>query len=234
MESLFVPLAFVAFPLAVAVVGATIAWRAPAGTRRRRTLLGFAVALIAIPVVFFVLMLTGETIDDLGVGPGLAMLGPWLLAAIALLTLAVARPDLTLRVLAILAIVPIGFGIWSAVDPSGFGAWLDGAGPLNLVASYLLITTATVVALRRPRSAGLWILVIAGVPAVLPLLVMGGAESREGIIAALNVPALVAAVLMVLAGTPGFVDPAEHGGPARPDRPPSESDRDRGRLSHAG
>lgn len=240
MESLFVPLAFLAFPVAFAGVGVVLAWWARPGRPRRRILLGFGVTLIALPVAFFMLMLTGETIAELGYGEGLAMIGPWALAAVALLALAWTRPPVALAILAVLAVVPLGFGVWSTVDAAGFGAWLDVVGPVNLIATYLLIVTAAVVALRRPWAAGVLIAVIAAVPAVLPLLVPGEGQSRELVIGALNAPPVVAAVLLMLAGTPSFVGRQDRGGrggatPSQRHRkaPDDRSDREPSRMDPA-
>lgn len=225
MESLFVPLAFVAFPLAVAAVVVALAWRVRPGAARRRILLGFGVTLIALPVAFFTMMLVGETIMELGYSEGLAMIGPWALAAVAFVALAWTRPTLTLWLVGVLALIPLGFGVWSTVDAAGFGAWLDVVGPVNLIASYLLIVTATIVAVRRPWAAGVLIAVIAAVPALLPLLVPGEGQSREWIIFALHAPPVVAAGLMMLAGSPRFVDSEGRGGGVstkRPGRPSSD------------
>jgi hypothetical protein len=100
VESLFVPLFFVAFPASIAVVGALLAFRAGVEVARRRILLGFAWTLIAVPLAFFLMMLIGEAISDLGAGPVLAAVGPWLLAALAFVVLAWTRPTLTLGLLA--------------------------------------------------------------------------------------------------------------------------------------
>jgi hypothetical protein len=226
MESLFVPLFFLAFPLALALLGGVLAWRAERPIRRRRILTGFAWTLIGIPTAFFVLMLVGYSIDDPGPAEALPMLGVWTLAAIAYLILAWVQPKLSVRLLAVLSAVPIGLGVWSAVDAGGFGGWLDQVGPVNLIVTYLLVLTGAVAAARRPREAGVVIVILAGVPAVLPLLVPSEALSRELIIAALNLPAVIAAVLLILAGTPAFT---EHGPRADREPPPGRHERAAGR-----
>ncbi len=225
MESLFVPLFFVALPAALALLGAVLAWRAQRPRVRRRLALGFAWVLIGVPVAFFVMMLVGESIADLGLAQAAGVLIGWIAAAIAFVTLAWLRPGATVRLLALLSVAPIGLGVWSMLDPAGFGAWLDQVGPLNLVLTYLLIATATVVSPRRPRAAGMLILVIAGVPAVLPLLVAGEGIARELTIGALSLPPMFAAALMILAGTPGFVGHA----PGPGERPPGQRERPDGR-----
>ena len=226
MESLFVPLFFLAFPLALALLGAVLAWRAERPARRRGILKGFAWTLIGVPTAFFILMLVGESITDLGAAEALPMLGVWTLAAIAYLTLAWVRPKLSVRLLAVLSVLPIGLGVWSAVDAGGFGGWLDQVGPLNLVVTYLLVLTAAVVAAHRPRPAGVLMAIIAGVPALLPLLVPSEALSRELIIGALNLPAVIAAVLLILAGTPSFTEHAPH---VDREPPPGRHERAAGR-----
>ena len=225
MESLFVPLFFVALPAALALLGAVLAWRAPRPRVRRRLALGFAWVLIGVPVAFFVMMLVGSSIADLGLARAAGMLIGWIAAAIAFVTLAWSRPGATVRLLALLSVAPIGLGVWSMLDPAGFGAWLDQVGPLNLVLTYLLIATATVVSPRRPRAAGILILVMAGVPAVLPLLVAGEGIARVLMTGALSLPPVFAAVLMILAGTPRFVEHAT--GPG--ERPPGQRERPEGR-----
>jgi hypothetical protein len=233
VESLFVPLFFVALPAALAALGAVLAWRAQRPVVRRRLALGFAWVLIGVPVAFFVMMLVGESIMDLGLARAAGMLIGWIAAAIAFVTLAWLRPGATVRLLAVLALAPIGLGVWSMLDPAGFGAWLDQVGPLNLVLTYLLIATATVVSLRRPRAAGVLILVMAGVPAVLPLLVAGEGIARELTIGALALPPMFAAVLMILAGTPGFVQHAPRPSVRPPDEGQRPSDRPPPRMERA-
>jgi hypothetical protein len=237
VESLFVPLFFVAFPLALALLGAALARRAGSALARRRVLLGFAWTLVGVPLALFLLMLIGESIADMGAGPALAAMGPWLLAAVGFLVLAWIRPALTLALLAGLAAVPLGLGLWSTLDPAGFGAWLDRVGPINLVASQFLVVIAALAARRRPRPAGALIVVITSVPALLPLLAPGAGLRRELVVGALSLPALLAGVLMILAGTPGFVGRAsgEGGGP-RPGRagPPEATGRDRERPAGTG
>jgi hypothetical protein len=231
VESLFVPLFFVALPAALAAVGAVLAWRAQRPVVRRRVLLGFAWILIGVPVAFFVLMLVGESIMDLGFAQAAGMLIGWVAAAIAFVALALLRPGATVRLLAVLCLAPIALGVWSMVDAVGFGAWLDEVGPLNLVLTYLLIGTATIVSARRPRAAGILIAVMAGVPALLPLLVAGEGLMRELTIGALSLPPVFAAVLMILAGTPRFVERQ----PRPTERPPTgpTPDRSDARLERA-
>jgi hypothetical protein len=226
MESLFVPLFFVAVPAAVATIGAAWAWRARTPRRRRSLLLGFAIALIGVPLAFFLMMLVGESITDLGAGPALATIGPWALAAIGYLALAWLRPDVALRILVVLTALPLSFGLWSTVDPASFGAWLDSVGPINLVAAQFLIGVAALVGLRRPRAAGMLIVVIAAVPALLPLVTIGEGSSRVLIVGALSLPAFLAGVLMILAGTPRFAR-------REPGAPESPSDDAHGRSGPA-
>lgn len=204
MDSLFVPLFFVVFPVSLASLGAVLARRAERPSRRRAVLLGFAYVLVGVPLAFFALMLVGESVADLGAGPALAMIGPWALAAVGYLALARVRPDVTIWILAVLTALPLALAAWSTVDPVGFGAWLDQVGPLNLVASQFLIAIAVVVAWRRPRGAGVLIVVIAAVPALAPLVTIGEGLGRELVVAALSLPAFLAGVLMILAGTPRF------------------------------
>lgn len=224
MESLFVPLLFVAFPVATAMVGAGWAWRAATSRRRRSLLIGFAFALIGVPLAFFVLMLVGESISDLGPGVALAMLGPWALAAIAYLTLAWIRPDLTLRLVGMLAVIPIGLALWSATDPVAFGAWQDRVGPMNLIVSQFLIAAAAMAGLRRPRGAGVLVVVVAGVTAAPPLASFPREAFGGLVIASLSLPALLAGVLLILAGTPRFGRPARGRADDAGRRPMAESD----------
>jgi hypothetical protein len=231
VESLFVPIFFVALPAALATVGALLAWRMQRPVVRRRVLLGFAWVLIGVPVAFFVLMLVGESIMDLGLAEAAGMLIGWLAAAIAFVVLAVLRPGATVRLLAVLSLAPIALGVWSMVDAGGFGAWLDQVGPLNLVLTYLLIGTATIVSGRRPRAAGILILVMAGVPALLPLLVAGEGIRRELTIGALSLPPMFAAVLMILAGAPRFAERRREPSERPPEGP--ATGRPSGRLERA-
>jgi hypothetical protein len=131
VASLFVPLFFVAFPTAIAVMGALLAFRAGRDVVRCRILLGFAWTLIAVPLAFLLLMLIGESISDLGAGPALAAVAPWLLAALAFVVLAWIRPALTLALLAgvLLILADTGRSIGDAPGRGRSGTDTEGSRP---------------------------------------------------------------------------------------------------------
>lgn len=96
-------------------------------------------ASLVVPLAFFLLMLIGEPISDLGAGPALAAVGPWLLAALAFLVLAWIRP----------ALLPL-----LAPGPGSSGELMVGALSLPaLLAGVLLILAGTARTARRVGDA---------------------------------------------------------------------------------
>lgn len=195
MERYVMPILFTIVPIAlIAIAGSLSARRASA-----RPLVRTAWGILYTTAAFLALILVGELFTDAGTLTAATLLTPWLITLAALTILAVLRPRISLAVLAVLALLPIGIATWEAFDPLGASTWADAIGPVELVLIYVLAVVTGIAARKAPREAGWVLLLTAGVPIILRLLTPGGEFARQAIIASLSVPAAAAGVAFVLA-----------------------------------
>ena len=100
----------------------------------------------------------GYALTDWDVIVGLAVTASWAVPTVVLCAYALVRPDPAIRVLAVIAAAATGYGLvdaFSDVIPS------DEWGPVTTVVDLALGLTITVLAVKRPRPAGIMLAVVA-------------------------------------------------------------------------
>ena len=124
----------------------------------------------------------------------------WVVPALGLAVLSFYRPDTALPVLAVAALIPIGFGVWTLLDYQGARSWEDQRGPVSLVFVVAIGLPLAVAGLSRPTRAGLLMLAITVLPLALSLLGAGSDWGQALSIGVLSAPVVAGGVMYVLAG----------------------------------
>lgn len=170
-------------------------------------LTGFVVgtAFVGIAALF----VAGSALTDPGGWLGVGMTAVWLVPLVALAVLALLRPRQAVPVLVGTALLPLAFGAWSLVDPTGARDWENGIGPVSLVVLLVVSAGLVTIGLSRPTFAGALLLVVTVVPPLLAALAPGPGRGAPLSLALLTLPLVVSGALYLLAGS------NEHGRAAR-------------------
>lgn len=202
----------VAVLVLVVVVITGLALRRPEPADRARFLRRTALGLIGAFVALGSLFIVGETIDDPGGWPAVGLIAAWAVPLIALGALSWSRPEPAAKVLTGLTALMIAASILYAASPGTWRTFEDRHGPIRAIALFVLCGAAGLLGRRRPRPAGVLLLVLAVVPAgVTSLAVDGGMRATSAAVGVVTGPAAVAGVLFLVA-----VAVAERTGPPPP------------------
>lgn len=162
---------------------------------------GFGISAAFLGMV--VLFVAGYALTDPGGWRGFGLTAAWLLPLAILAALGLLRPSAAVSTLAVLTVLPVGFGVWSLVDFEGAHDWEDGVGPISLVLLVVVAAGLVMLGLSRPTAAGTLLLVATVGPAVLAML---GAGSRWHVplsVSLVTVPFVITAALFLVAGAQG-------------------------------
>lgn len=146
------------------------------------------------------LMLVGYTVADPGGWVAVGLIAAGILPVVALSLVAHRWPDAALRVLAVASLAPIGFGLMQLVDYGRWSAWEDSHGPIGLVLVIGIAFPLAVAGLARPAPAGLLMIALCLVPAVLAAIGAGSQWYLPLSIALVSAPVAVSGLLFYLAG----------------------------------
>lgn len=169
-------------------------------SRGVRTLTWVGFGLVAGLLAFAALTMAGYGLTDPGGWTGLGLTALWLVPTLALVALAVYRPDTAIRVLAVAALLPVGFGVWTLLAYDDVMAWEDRTGPVSLVLVLVVGLPLAVAGLSRPTQAGALLLTITVLPWALSVIGAGGDWARALSIGLVTVPVVAGGALMLLAG----------------------------------
>lgn len=184
-------------------------------SRNVSTLTWVGFGLTAGFLAFAALTMAGYGLTDPGGWTGLGLTALWLVPVLALTALALYRPDTAIRVLAVAALIPVGFGVWTLLDYDAVMAWEDRTGPVSLVLLVVVGLPLAVAGLSRPAPAGALLLAITVVPWLLSVLGAGSEWGRALSIGLITVPVVAGGVLLLLAGR-FRTGAGAHLGPRRP------------------
>jgi hypothetical protein len=161
----------IGFPLVVLVVAVAVFLIVRQPDRGKRALMlkrtGFVV--MAVPSGLFGLFVVGETFADPGGWEALALIAAWALPLALLAGLAWLRPNWAVWVFAVIVGGLIGVAIWFAIDPEGWRAFEDHRGPIRDIATFVVAFAIAFLGLKKPRSAGILLLVLGLVPLAIIL-----------------------------------------------------------------
>ena len=134
----------------------------------------------------------------------------WVLVMAGMGVWALYRPFGALVALAVLACVPLAYGVWSLLHYEAARSWEDDRGPISLLFSLAVCAPAAVAGLFRPRPAGCLILVTSAAPILLAVIGAASKFYRPLSIGLLMLPIVVSGALFVLAarekrGAPALV-----------------------------
>lgn len=155
-----------------------------------------------------VLVVAGYALTDPGGWRGFGLTVVWLVPLAGLAVLGLLRPSAAVPTLAVLTLLPLGFGAWSLVDFEGAHDWEDGVGPISLVLLVVVAAGLVTLGLSRPTVAGA-LLLVATVGPVLLAMVGAGSDWR---VAVATVPFAITGALFLVAGaqSPGAARGKEH------------------------
>lgn len=174
--------------------------------------LGFA--LTAAFAGFCGLIVIGYTVSDVGGWTAVGLIAAAVVPLAVLCLVAYRWPSVAVPVLAVVACVPIGFGVMEMLDYGRWSDWEDRTGPVSLVLVLLAAVPIAVLGLSRPAAAG-WLLLAATVlPILLPAVGAGSEWWAPLSIGLLLLPLVASGVLFLLAGRDG----ANHGNVSRSGR----------------
>lgn len=122
-------------------------------------------------VALAVLMVVGSALADPGGLTGAAVALGVLVPLLLLCAWALLRPAAAVVGLAVLALAPVGFGVWQLLDHSAAWDFEERNGPVSLVLAVLVAAPAVVLGLSRARAA----LYVAARPARSPVVATGPA-----------------------------------------------------------
>ena len=157
-----------------------------------------AVTLGFVGLVTFIV--GGYAVTDPGGWAGIGGAAVVVLAILGTCLLAWYRPGVAVVVLAVAALAPVAFGVWSLV---GYGAahdWEDSHGPLSLVLVVAVCAPAGVAGLFRPRAAGYLILTVSVVPVLLAAVGAASHFYEPLSLGLLLAPLVASGVMFLLSG----------------------------------
>jgi hypothetical protein len=209
----------VGFPLVALVVIVAVILVVRLDRAKRSVILkraGFIV--MAIPAAMFGLFALGETSTDPGGWEAVALTLSWALPLAALAAIAWLRPNWAPWVFAILVAGLIGVAIWFAADTEGWRAFEDRNGPVRDIGAFTVAFAIALLGLKRPRPAGILLLVLGIVPLSIFVASHEGFRGIE-LLWVLTYPPVVTGVLYLLSayaesGSPGRAPIEPHGQPS--------------------
>ncbi|HET9997486.1 MAG TPA: hypothetical protein VFQ17_08235 [Nocardioides sp.] len=146
-----------------------------------------------------VLFVSGAALTDPGGWRGVGLTVAWLLPLVGLSSLALLHPRSAIPVLAVLTLLPVGFGAWNVMDHDSVRGWEDSHGPVSLVLLVGVAAGLVVLGLSRPGVAGMLLLIATLVPTVLGMVGAGGDWPHELSINLVAAPLVATGVLFVVA-----------------------------------
>ncbi|MGZ6827509.1 MAG: hypothetical protein ACXVGH_12005 [Mycobacteriales bacterium] len=180
----------------LAVVVALVLLGRRSGGRPTRDVLrrtGFVLALVTF--VLGALLVGGEALTDPGGWAGLGVTAAWAVPLLAVGVLVRTRPQLAVTVLAAGVAATVLLGLWYAVAPDGWRGLENDLGPARAIAVFALGAALGLLALRRTRAAGVLLLVLGVVPALLAEA--GSRRATSSMLAAAATPVLVGLLYLV-------------------------------------
>lgn len=163
----------------------------------RREGLGIVIVLGVLGTAF----IAGETFDDPGGWAAVGLVTSWLVPMLALCVLAWTRPSAATPVLAVLTALIVAMSLWLAVQPGGWRSVEDDVGPIRALAAFAVVVPLGLLGWRRPRPAGVMLLVAGLVPVLAVLAVdLGSTRGVAGTsVGAVAAPAVTAGALYLAA-----------------------------------
>jgi hypothetical protein len=183
------------FVVVILVAGLVFFARHREPTQRARFLRRAGFSLMALFAVFFGLFLVGDTFTDPGGWKALGLVSLWAVPLAAVGAVAWYKPDLAIRLFAVLIAAVIGVSIWFALDPQGWRAFEDRNGPIRGIVVFALSAAIALLGLKRTAVAGAMLLILGVAPTVI-----SGMGNHLGFVsmAVVGLPAFIAGVLYLL------------------------------------
>jgi hypothetical protein len=145
-------------------------------------------------------MLIGDLVADPGGWRAAGLIAAFVVPLVGLAALALYWPAVAVRILAVLSLLPVGFGLWELLDYETVRAWENAHGPVSLALVVILGAALAVAGLSRPFASGLLMVVVTAVPLVLSMLGAGSDWFQPLSIGLVSLPILIGGVLFLVAG----------------------------------
>ena len=144
-------------------------------------------------LTFFVgAFIIGETVSDPGGVLAIGLIAVWLVPLIGLLALAWWRPDTATTVLGIITGLVVAVSLWSALTADTWSSFEDDHGPIRSIGVFAVCVPLALLGWKRPKAAGIMLLVVTITPLLASLAAWGGATALLGIFGS---PAIITAAL---------------------------------------
>ena len=157
-------------------------------------------SLVAAFSGFVALMLIGDLVADPGGWRAAGLIAAFVVPLVGLAALAFYWPAVAVRILAVLSLLPVGFGLWELLDYETVRAWEDTHGPVALALVVILGAALAIAGLSRPLASGVLMVVVTVVPLVLAMVGAGSDWFRPLSIGLVSLPILIGGVLFLVAG----------------------------------
>ena len=168
------------------------------GDRPTRLLRRLGFAFTCVYGTFGALFIAGEAVDDPGGAAALGLVAGWLLPLVALLVVAVRRPDGASRLFAALTVALCALEVSAVAAASTWRSFEDDVGPVRAVALFVLAVSLGVLGRHRTGTAGALLLTLGAFPVLLALLSAHGHTGAPLI--AVSLPAALTGALYLAAG----------------------------------
>lgn len=172
----------------------------------QRAARGAALVLAGTYAVFFAMFAVGEAFADPGGWVAAGGTAAWLVPMVILAMAAWYRPGWAGGALRVLLLGLVAIYVWSGATPEAWTAFEAEHGPVRALVGFGLAGPMAVLGWKRPREAGVMLLVLPLLPTALALLnVARGLGAQGWPIALVTVPAAIIGLLYLLAEVRGRV-----------------------------
>ena len=152
--------------------------------------------------VVFGVFVAGEIAFDVGGWRAAGLIALWLVPLLALASAGWFRPQNSIALFAVLIALCGELYLWSALDPTTWGAFENSYGPVRTLVSMTLFAPLALLGRNRPRPAGIMLLTLAAIPVLVLLASLATGVPEGWPLLMVSVPAAVAGVLYLLSALP--------------------------------
>jgi hypothetical protein len=191
--------------------------RQPDPVKRAVLLRRAGFGLMALSTFFFGAFVIGDTFTDPGGWKAAGLVAAWVVPLAGLAALSWLRPGWAVYALAVLSAAVIGVSIWSAISPEAWRSFEDRHGPILAVLIFVLVAAIAVLGLKRTSVAGVLLLAVGVIPAIVSSL---GSSLGFASLSVVSAPPVIAGVLyLVSAHMAERPPPPAHTGTASVEQP---------------
>lgn len=142
--------------------------------------------------------IVAEALTDPGRWQAVVLITTWLIMLALLLVISWYQLAWATPFLGVLTAIVVGLSIWFAADPDAWRAFENGTGPVRAAGTVVLAAPLALLGWRRPRPAGMLLIVLGVAPVGLSAL---GTVDGLGSLGAASIAPTLTGILYLLAGS---------------------------------